>query len=179
MGKRVLVAVTVIVLVAITVIAGIIYWSTVNSPLTEQNEFRKQYGDVTLDTPTYNFSPPVTMYHALNTALIGDWNATILQNRTIHVSLDYLRFWSDSIITKCPYDNTTVGPSGGTEILSTVTQPVCNYSAVTVSNETVTSTYRYVWCITITENGKIPGCPNPMCWVDASTAEILPMGPVG
>jgi hypothetical protein len=166
MGKRVLVAVTVIVLIALTAIAGITYWSTMNSPLQEQTEFRNEYGDVTLDAPTYNFSPPVSMYHALNTALSKNWDATSLQNKTIHISLDYSRF----------YDNEN---HRGFELLNTVTQPVSDCSAVTISNGTETSTYRYFWHLSITETfEKVPGCPNPNYWIDASTAEeIHPPGP--
>lgn len=174
MDKRVLVAVTVIGLVVITVIVGITYWSTVNSSFAEQTEFRNQYGDVTLDAPTYNFTPPVSMYHALSTALNEDWNATSLQNKTIHVSLDYYRFYNDSTVTKSPYDNTTVGPSRGMEFLKTITQPVSDYSATTISNGTVASTYRYLWHFSITETfQKVPGCPNPNYWIDAKTAELV------
>jgi hypothetical protein len=166
MGNRIMVAVTVIVLVVITVIAGITYWITMNSPQTEQAVFRKEYGDVKLDAFAYNFSPPVSMYHALNTALSGNWDATSLQNKTIHISLDYSRFYNKE-------------KHRGLEFLNTVTQPVSDYSAVTISNGTATSTYRYVWHISITETfEKVPGCPNPNYWIDASTAAlILPPGP--
>jgi hypothetical protein len=181
MGKRPLVVVSVTVLLVITALAATTYWLNINSPLKEQTTFRSEYGDVTLDAPIYNFTPPVSMYHALNTALNEDWNETSLQNKTIHVSLDYYRFYNDSKITKSPYDNTTLGPSRGMEFLNTITQPVSDYSAVTLSNETVTSTYRYLWHLSITETfQKVPGCPNPNYWIDAKTAERVDSpGPPG
>lgn len=169
MDKRKLAA---IVVVLITVVAGTVYYhlSTENPQPSSQTQFRKEFGDVTVDAIAYNFSPPISMYDALNIALIDDWNATSLQNMTIHVSLQYCRFWSDSIM---------VGRFRGYETLNAVTQPVANYSAVTVSNGTITSTYRYIWDISITRNNVVPGCPNPEYHVDASTAEIIPIGPVG
>jgi hypothetical protein len=115
------------------------------------------------------------MYRALKVALDSDnWNTTSLENMTVRVSLDYFKFTNTSSIIKSPYDNTTLGPSWGSEFLYPVTQPVKDYSAVTVSNATNTTTYRYIWSVTVDPASGFDIPPPGFYWVDAATAEIIP-----
>jgi hypothetical protein len=133
--------------------------------------YYNEFGNVSLQSISYNFSPPVSMYRALKIALEnGGWNTTSLENMTVSVSLDYYEFTTE---------NTTLGPSSGSEYLYSVTQPVNNYSAVTVSNTTNSTTYRYIWNIVVKQNSGIWSIPPPgLYWVDAATAEIIPTGPL-
>ena len=140
------------------------------------NLFYEEYGDVSIQSRSYNFSPPVSMYHALRIALESDsWTNTSLRDVTVRVSLDYCVFWHNNTITKSPYDNTTIGPGSGFEVLHEVTQPVDDYSPVQV-NET---TYRYIWAFVVIETDHpnlvtIP--PLGLYWVDAATGELISPG---
>jgi hypothetical protein len=66
-------------------------------PSSDEVAFNSEFGNVLIGSPDYDFSLPITMYHALRIALeSGDWNATSLENMTVTVSLDYMEFTNSS-----------------------------------------------------------------------------------
>jgi hypothetical protein len=109
----------------------------------------------------YSFSPPVSMYQALLTALkSGGWNATSLKNMIISVELDYFAFWKN------------VSMAGG-ELVYPVTCPPVDWSPKQIND----TTYRYVWTIIGDYSGPAIGIPPPIYYyVDAATAELLSPG---
>jgi hypothetical protein len=120
--------------------------------------YNDEFEKVSLVSPSYNFSPPVSMYQALIIAFEnGGWNETSLTNRKVGVGLYYMEFWN----------NTTVGEA----TLYAVTQPPINFYPVQVND----TTYRYVWEISNSHNP-------PQGWVtyfyeiDAATGEIVQHG---
>jgi hypothetical protein len=179
MNKSILVIVLVSVL-AISLFLNIALYNQNYNATQEKKDFNayyQEFGNVSLQSISYNFSPPISMYRAIKIALDSDsWNSTSLENLTVTVSLEYRKFWNDSTITKNPYDNTTSGPSQGFEFLHSVTQPVKDYSAVTVQNATNSTTYRYRWDIVVKQNEGVTIPPPGLYWVDAATAEIIPTG---
>ncbi|MGA2523796.1 MAG: hypothetical protein ABSF65_06545 [Candidatus Bathyarchaeia archaeon] len=182
MNRRIIVIVLISVL-AVSLLLNVVLYYQSHISTREKEDFTSYYnefGNVSLQSISYNFSPPVSMYRALKIALDSDgWNSTSLENMTVSVSLDYCQFWNDSLIIKSPYDNTTVGPGQGFEFLHSVTQPAKNYSAVTVNNATYTVTYRYIWSIAVKQASGVMSIPPPgLCWIDAATAEIIPTGPL-
>jgi hypothetical protein len=182
MDKGKLVGVLAAVL-AVSICLNVVLYSQDRSVSQQQKDFAAYYsefGNVSLQSVSYNFSPPVSMYRALKIALYsGGWNATSLENMTVSVSLEYCKFWSDSSIIKSPYDNTTLGPSSGSGALYPVTQPAEDYSAVTVKNATYSATYRYLWDIVVKQNSGVLSIPPPgLYWIDTASAEIIPTGPL-
>jgi hypothetical protein len=130
-----------------------------------------EFGSVSVAIPSYNFSPPVSVYHALRIALESDgWNESLLINDTVHVSLDYYEFINHS-------------PMGwGFQWLHAVTQPVEDYSPVedneTYANLTYTTVYRYVWAINVIPIYRLFPHGSWLYFVDAATGEIVPHAPI-
>ncbi len=139
---------------------------TINQPRSDFLQFTHEFGNVQVISDTYGFTPPVTKYQALRSALESDnWAAADLQNMTVRVSLDYCQFQGD--------------PMGGTnygfQLNREVTSPVDDYSPQTVNG----TTYRYVWTITVdlTQNlGLSHHPPYGLYYVDAKTGELVPHG---
>jgi hypothetical protein len=122
--------------------------------------FNDEFGNVSVVIPSYDFSPPVSIYRALQIALeSGRWNASSLSKMTVSVSLEYWEFWSNSSIN-------------GSEFLHDVTQPARDYSPVQVNS----TTYRYIWYIVVDNNVGLQIPPPGFYWVDAATGEIVPPG---
>jgi hypothetical protein len=121
------------------------------------NGFFLEFGNVSVQGPNLDFSPPVDMYRALTIALESDnWNASSLKDMTVYA---YLQYWEFS--------------SNGAVWLHDVTQPAKDYSAVQVNG----TTYRYIWDIEVEPSGNIREIPPPgLYWVDAATGEIVPHG---
>ena len=115
-----------------------------------------EFGNVSFQSPGYNFSPPVSMYHALWIALrSGGWNASSLSDRTVSAQILYMKFWSNPSQT-------------GFEGLHEVTEPVEDYSPVQVND----TTYRYVWHICVALRGIPHSIPTNYA-VDAATGEMV------
>ena len=103
------------------------------------------------------------MYHALKIALDSDgWNATSLENMTVTVSLDYREF-------------TNTSDSFGWQLISHVTQPAPSYADDQVNS---TTTFRYVWDITVNPSQCVSFTPWGFFYVDAQTGAIIPHGPI-
>jgi len=173
MDKGRLVSILAAVIAVLICLNVILYYQnyTINQQKNDFVAYYNEFGNVSIQSISYNFSPPVSMYRALKIALEnGGWNTTSLENMTVKVSLDYYEFTTE---------NTTLGPSSGFEFLYSVTHPVNDYSAVTVKNATSTTTYRYIWTVIVDPSSGVSGIPPPgLYWVDAATAEIVPTGPL-
>jgi hypothetical protein len=144
-----------------------------NAPIEDQNNtgekqnstnfilYYDEFGNVSVVSPSYNFSPPISMYRALRIALESDgWTASSLSDMTVSASLEYWEFWSNS-------------SSSGSVLLHYVTQPPNDYSPVQVNG----TTYRYIWDIVVEPSVGARSIPPPgLYWVDAATAEIVPHG---
>lgn len=110
--------------------------------------------------------PPISKVQALLIALnYGGWNATSLQGMVIDVELFNLTIWHN----------------GGYWGIDTqpVTEPVSNYSAVTVINSSFPSiytTYSYAWQITIQYSNGYANPPPGYYYVDAATGEVFDIG---
>ena len=116
--------------------------------------YHDEFGNVSFRNPNYNFSPPVSMYHALWIALKSEgWNASSLSGETVVASLQYADF-----------------SQNGGEVLHEVTQPAENYLPVQVND----TTYRYVWTISV--GMFVRSSVLRYCDVDAATAEIVEQG---
>lgn len=137
--------------------------------------YYNEFANVTVKSISYNFSPPVSMYKALKIALEhGGWNTTSLENMTVSVSLNYRVFVVNDTMEN-PSGVTTYLPGWGSHLLYSITQPVDDYSAVTVGNSTSNKTYRYIWSVSVTQtSGGISIPPPGYYWIDAATAEIIP-----
>ena len=173
MDKGHLVSILVAILAVSVFLNVILYYQnqSVNQQKDDFTAYSNEFGNVTVQSISYNFSPPVSMYRALKIALEnGGWNTTSLENMIVKVSLYYYEFWSK---------NTTLGPSSGSGFVYLVTQPVNDYSAVTVNNATSSTTYRYIWGVIVEPNSGGFVMPPPGDYlVDAATAEIIPTGPL-
>jgi hypothetical protein len=124
---------------------------------TDFNSFFLEFGNVSVQGPNLDFSPPVDMYRALTIALESDnWNASSLKDMTVYAYLQYWEFSSNEAVW-----------------LHDVTQPAKDYAAVQVNG----TTYRYIWDIEVEPSGNIREIPPPgLYWVDAATGEIIPHG---
>jgi hypothetical protein len=110
-----------------------------------------EFGNVSFQSPDYDFSPPVSMYGALMIALkSGGWNESRLSNRIVGASIVYVKF------------------DGGVEGLYEVTQPVEDYSPVQVND----TTYRYVWAVYVVNAPGFKTIP-VLYYVDAATGEMV------
>lgn len=110
MNKRILVIVLIAALAVSLFLNVALYYQnySVNQQQKDFTVYYNEFGNVSLQSISYNFSPPVSIYRALKIALDSDdWNTTSLENMTVRVSLDYFKFTNDSTIIKNPYDNTT------------------------------------------------------------------------
>jgi hypothetical protein len=135
----------------------------VNNPQNSTNFilYYDEFGNVSVASPSYNFSPPISMYQALRIALESDgWTASSLNNMTVSASIEYWKFGSNS-------------SSSGSVLLHYVTQRPNDYSPVQVNG----TTYRYIWDIVVEPSVGARSIPPPgLYWVDAATAEIVPHG---
>lgn len=157
-------------LIAVVVFYGFVssvyLFESQRSDPSYQAQFRAEFGDVTVSVQPQNVSaPPVPMYEAMDIALeSGGWNSTSLENMTVNVSFNCLQIWNDS-------------ETPGSVSCVPFSFPVSNYTAVMFSNATYTVITYYVWDVTVTRTGGIPGSPIPMYWVDVATGKIVPLPP--
>ncbi|HER54469.1 MAG TPA: hypothetical protein ENO13_01045 [Candidatus Bathyarchaeota archaeon] len=181
MNKNICVIVLVVALVVSVFVNVALYFQdcSENQLKDDFDAYYCEFGNVSVQSISYNFSPPVSMYQALKIALEhGGWTTASLENMTVCVSLNYRQFWSNSTIT-APEGFTTMFPFSGSCLLYSVTQPVDDYSTVTVGNSTSNTTYRYIWDVLVTDKSGAVGIPPPgLYWIDAATAEIIPRGPI-
>ena len=144
-------------MVAVVLFFELFVFGTWTQQTTGDPYFKEYYSEFK-KTPAprynYNFSPPVSMYHALLIALeSGGWNATSLENMKISVGLDYCAF----------------GPYNSFMQIHQVTSPPVDWSPKQVND----TTYRYVWTTLVYSPPIHSLPPGWYYWVDAATAELL------
>ncbi len=153
------------------------------TPVTTYHDL---FGSTPIVGGNYSFSPPVTMYRAVTIGLESDgWNASSLNNMTVHVSLNYYIFYTnvtalyqliskDNItLTGLPDPNLT-GAASGFEIINAVTAPVDNYQPQIFNGVSC----RYIWAIEVEQNSGMCMPPPGYYLVDAATAQLIPTGPL-
>jgi hypothetical protein len=148
--------------------------------------YHNLYGSTPLEGGNYSFSPPISMYRAVDIALASDgWNQSSLQNMTVHASLEKMVFYTNGSalleyadkenVTLTGYpsaSNPSIGTMSGFETLGEVTVPVDNYQPQFYDQVTV----RYIWSITVMQNGGSSIPPPGISFVDASSGELVPVG---
>ena len=155
MGKKATILVTAWAMIMVVVFFEFFVFTT---PTQQSNDpYSQAYYEEFNKTPTpaynYNFSPPISMYHALLIALeSGGWNATSLSDMTVRVSIEYMEFTNSSWLK-------------GSQVLHDVKQPVKDYSPVQVNG----TTYRYIWDIVVENNVGLQMPPPGLYYVDAAT----------
>lgn len=152
MRKRASILVAACVMIIVVIFFVFFVFRTPTQQTTKDSYFTAYYNEFdktpTL-TYTYSFSPPVSMYRALLIALIsGGWNAISLKDTIISVELDY-----------CAFINSL--KSTGFDLLYPVTHSVVDWSPQQIND---TTTYRYVWTITVSAR---------LYYVDVATAELV------
>jgi hypothetical protein len=181
LNKKISVIVLAFTLVVSILLNVVLYFQNCgeNQLKDDFDAYCSEFGTVTVKSISYNFSPPVSMYKALKISLEhGGWNTTSLENMTVSVSLNYRVFVVNDTMEN-PSGVTTLIPGSGSHFLYSITQPVDDYSAVTVGNSTSYKTYRYIWSIVVTHKSGVVGIPPPgYYWIDAETAEIIPTRPI-
>jgi len=132
-----------------------------SAPNHAQADFNLKFGNPVVVSPSLTFSPPISMYKALDTALKSDdWNATSLQHMTITISLEYMEFTNSS-------------DSTGFQTIKQVTQPQPSFADKQVN---ATTTFRYIWSIIINRSQGMSIPPPGSYYIDAQTDEIIPHG---
>jgi hypothetical protein len=151
------------IILACSIAANVYFYTQYHSNAQSNAEtaFKSEFGNVFIVSPNYIFSPPITMYRALQIGLESDqWNAASLINLTVTVALDYMEFSNSSTFS-------------GEQFMHEVKQPVQSYADVQVNS---TTTYRYIWSISVTPDQGITIPPYGLYYVDAQTGQIIPHG---
>jgi DNA-binding HxlR family transcriptional regulator len=149
--------------------------SVLQKEFARSNEFNfeamayyNEFGVIPATNVNSSFSPPVSMYRALQMGLQADgWNKTSLNGMRVGA---YLMTWMETVnwrekVTDHTAFNTTlfyiasIGPE---------TSPPSDYSDVYGNGEI----YRYVWQITVLNSTGIT-IPPIETWIDAATGQIL------
>jgi hypothetical protein len=149
--------------------------------------YHNLYGSTPVAGGNYSFSPPISKYHAIDIALASDgWTQSSLQNMTVYATLQKMLFYTNAsaLLEYAEKENVTlrvvpnvnvpeVAASSGTAVLGEVTVPVDNYQPQYYGQVTI----RYIWSIVVTHsNGGVYLPPPGLCYVDASSGEIIPQG---
>jgi len=148
--------------------------------LIENQELRRSYYELQqtyLSTITpAKISPPISKSEAIHMALeYGRWNETTLKGMVATANLCYMKFDPGYI----EYRGSERICHGGVEVLWQVTEPVSDYSPVSVEMWYGNVTYRYVWTVVVRSFYEIVhhifSIPPPgLYYVDAATGEIIP-----
>lgn len=161
----------------------------VNSTASRNYEatYHNLYGSTPVAGGNYSFSPPISKYHAIDIALASDgWNQSSLQNMTVYAKLQKMLFFTNgsALLQYAEKENVTLmvlpnpnlpnlSDMSGIENLGEVTAPVDNYKPQYNGQVII----RYIWNIVVTQSdGGICIPPPGLCYVDASSGEIVPHG---
>jgi hypothetical protein len=174
-------------LIALVALTSLFLYVNSNASGNYEATYHNLYGATPVAGGNYSFSPPISMYHAIDIALASDgWNQSSLQNMTVHASLYKNLFYTNGSALLEYADNAnitlTVLPNRdlpnlsdmrGVEDLGEVTAPVDNYQPQIYNQVTI----RYIWSIVITQNRDGIQIPPPgLYYVDAATGELVPTG---
>ena len=130
-----------------------------NSHINQQTSFYGEFGVVPASNFAYPFSPPVSMYRALQIGLESEgWNKTSLVG--MNVSADFVYAFID-----------TGAAVGGTSIIKLVMTPPANYSAAV---QDFAGVDEYAWAVTVNNAANPSNPPLGFSLVDAQTGSLLP-----
>jgi hypothetical protein len=173
------------VLCAIVVVASLVAYGgiMVSGNNSAEGTYHRLFGSTPIVGGNYSFSPPVSMYRALNIALKSDsWNASSLENMTVYVSLNYDVFYTNvtALYQLAAKENLTLNghPTdfnqtvSGSELIHEVTAPVNDYQPQIYSGVSL----RYIWTIAIQKSSGICIPPWSYYLVDAASGELVPTG---
>jgi DNA-binding HxlR family transcriptional regulator len=135
----------------------------INEISLEAMAYYNEFGVIPATNVNSSFSPPVSMYRALQMALQAEgWNKTSLNGMTVGAYLmnSETATYSDA------------NGNGTSMLFSYITNPPSDYSDVN-GNGVI---YRYVWQIIVRNSTVIQIPPPGFSLIDAATAEIIPHG---
>ncbi len=154
-----------IALIAVLALSGlqvvlVLYIQHENDLLTYQEQtFYNEFGLLPVSNFAYPFSPPISMYQALQIGLESEgWDKTSLAGMSVRADFVYA-------FTETAY------LSGGTTIVRMVTTPPSNYSS---TSEGLAGTYEYAWAITVKNATNPSNPPFGFTLVDAQAGSLLP-----
>jgi DNA-binding HxlR family transcriptional regulator len=173
-----------VLLIASTAIAVFEYnqASSLRGEITRSNEvnfeamaYYNEFGVIPASNVNSSFTPPVSMYRALQMALqAGGWNKTSLNGMRVGA---YLKHWKTSTnpiafnYSEPIVINIAEAFYG---IFDQVTTPPSDYSPVYGSD----AVYRYVWQIVVDNSTVIEMPPPGFALIDAATGQMLPNPPL-
>lgn len=136
----------------------------------EAMAYYNEFGIIPTTNVNSSFSPPISMYRALQLALQnGGWNKTSLNGMRVSAEL---RRWAE--ITDPNVYNHTTPIHIDISVGRALTVPPDDYSPL--FREGVV--YRYVWQVTVAHSAGIQIPPPGFALVDAATGEIVPNPPL-
>jgi len=151
---------TLLIFVLIAILAFSVFVSIyLSSPLSQETRFYIKFGVVPMSNFAYPFSPPVSMYRALQIGLesLGYGKISLIG---MSVTADFVYAFTDA----GAYE-------GGTGIVREVTTLPENYSSTIV---VMAGGYEYAWAITVNHAANPTNPPAGFCLVDAQTGSLLP-----
>ena len=132
--------------------------SPFNESYYEVAAYYNEFGTIPASYFAYPFSPPISMYYALQIGLETDgWNKTSLQGMVVGVSLVHGQTGGNESVF-------------GTGIDAYETTPPANYSNI-YDNGTI---YRYMWEIIVNNATAPTRPPRDFILVDTTTGWVLP-----
>lgn len=173
-------------LIALVALTSLFLYVNSTASINYEATYHNLYGVTPVAGGNYSFSPPISKYQAIDIALASDgWNQSSLENMTVHATLEKMVFYTNgsALLDYADKENVTltgypsasdpsIGTMTGFESLGEVTAPIDNYQPQFYDQVTV----RYIWSITVTQNGGSTIPPAGLSFVDASSGEIVPVG---
>jgi hypothetical protein len=133
--------------------------------------YYNEFGVIPATNVNASFSPPVSMYRALQLGLQADgWNKTSLNGRIVGA---YLVNWKTTTDSTGFISGTGIALNGN-GVIGPLTTPPADYSDVYGDGVI----YRYVWQIIVENTTGITLPPIGFSLIDASTGQILPNPPL-
>ncbi len=170
-------------LIVVVVVAAALAFPNPTTSNNQQVTYQRRYG-ATVAGGNYSFTPPITKYQAINTALASDnWTTSDLQKKTVYASLNRVLIYHNITVADevafTTAHNITLGLQvnsalnltfDGMQNLGEVTAQATNYQPVTDGNIYL----RYIWSITVQKTEGITRPPLGYYMVDAATGELVP-----
>jgi len=130
-----------------------------NGPISQEAYFFIKFGVVPRSNFAFPFSPPISMYRALQIGLESQ-------------GYDKISLIGMSVTADFVYAFTITGASeGGSSITRLIMTPPTNYSSAMLPFAGV---YDYAWAITVNHATNPSSTPVGFCLVDAQTGALLP-----
>jgi hypothetical protein len=176
-------------LIALVALTSLFLYVTSTASANYEATYHNLYGVTPVAGGNYSFSPPISKYRAIDIALASDgWSQNSLQNMTVYGTLQKMLFFTNgsALLEYAEKENVTlmahpnpnlpeVDTMTGITVLGEVTAPVDSYQPQYYSQGQVV--VRYIWSIVVAETNGGNCIPPPgLCYVDASSGEIVPHG---